>query len=517
MAVEVALDSPLAKQLQNDVHLKAVDQGWAGSDDSGLSEYIVLMLVNGKSQAEVASELSTDLLDVSPDDPAVGDFTRWLFEQVNVISSQQNGGAPASEAPQPESTDMGDSDMQGTMDAPSGPAADGQDVQANGSMFVSPTCRCQTQANCHRRPTGPKSMRDGGNRGRGGRMGMMGNGNRPSNRPNDAGMHRIKGAANRINSHTTTTPRGPTPKGPRGALRQGASSGRMQNAMQSQLNAMTGQNSGITPFTPEQQMQMIAMQQQMMASIMTPEQQQAFMASMGGSGMASGQQGRHGGQFNKRQNGGFKQNGDTDAMDLTSSMEMNDSSQNQRPDPSNTVCRFNAYCTKPDCPFAHQSPAAPGETSIDMNDTCSFGAACTNRKCVGKHPSPAVRAEHAASAQCRYWPNCTNRWCTFAHPTTQLCRNGADCKTPDCKFTHPTIECKYNPCLNPQCAYKHAEGQKRGKFQDKVWVNPENGDGQQKEEHVSERKFVDETAKEELVLPGHPSEESKTEDMAVAT
>ena len=50
--------------------------------------------------------------------------------------------------------------------------------------------------------------------------------------------------------------------------------------------------------------------------------------------------------------------------------------------------------------------------------------------------------------------------------------------------------------MNPTCAFKHADGQKRGKFQDKVWVANDS------KEHVSERKFVDDDGKEELIVPG---------------
>lgn len=49
--------------------------------------------------------------------------------------------------------------------------------------------------------------------------------------------------------------------------------------------------------------------------------------------------------------------------------------------------------------------------------------------------------------------------------------------------------------MNPACAFKHEEGQKRGKFDDKVWVAGE-------KEHVSERKFVDDNnGEEELIKP----------------
>lgn len=164
-----------------------------------------------------------------------------------------------------------------------------------------------------------------------------------------------------------------------------------------------------------------------------------------------------------------------------------------------TVCRFNLRCTNKDCLYAHQSPAAPEGASVDVSDNCPYGAACKNRKCVARHPSPAQKAVHQAEEICRYFPHCTNPKCTFKHPNMPLCRNGADCSTEDCKFTHLQTPCRFNPCLNRTCPYKHVEGQ-RGAFTDKVWradsAKPETP-------HVSERKFIsDEAGEEELIKPG---------------
>jgi len=175
-------------------------------------------------------------------------------------------------------------------------------------------------------------------------------------------------------------------------------------------------------------------------------------------------------------------------IDPTSSMEVEPS------DPSTTICRYNLACTRPDCIFVHQSPAAPPGTTIDMEVTCTFGAACKNKKCVGKHPSPGQRSAHNATQECRFYPNCTNPVCPFIHPGAPPCRNGADCSVPGCAFVHSKVVCRYNPCLNPQCPFKHAEGQKRGKFGDKVW-------SADKAEHVSERKFVVEEGPEDLIRP----------------
>jgi len=186
-------------------------------------------------------------------------------------------------------------------------------------------------------------------------------------------------------------------------------------------------------------------------------------------------------------------------------MELTPVSEPTSPD---TICKYNLACTNKDCKFAHQSPVAPPGTTIDVKDICSFGAACKNRKCTARHPSPAQKVAHQTELDCKFFPNCTNPNCPFRHPSMPLCRNGADCTTPNCKFTHVKTPCKFNPCLNPTCPFKHEEGQKRGKFDDKVWVAGE-------KEHVSERKFVDEDQGEELIKP-EPTDAGMNESAANA-
>jgi len=70
--------------------------------------------------------------------------------------------------------------------------------------------------------------------------------------------------------------------------------------------------------------------------------------------------------------------------------------------------------------------------------------------------------------------------------------------------------CKYNPCLNKGCPYKHEAGQKRGVFEDKVWT----ADGST---HVSERSFVDPNAgEEELIHPAAENAAPSSVDLDVA-
>lgn len=94
MSVEIGLGTPLADALNAAIQPKLLEVGWGtgGSDDSALAEYIILMLVNGKTQDQIAAELSGDLLNLSPDDPVVHDFSKWLFEQIHILSAQNGQG-----------------------------------------------------------------------------------------------------------------------------------------------------------------------------------------------------------------------------------------------------------------------------------------------------------------------------------------------------------------------------------------------------------------------------------------
>lgn len=100
MPVEVELNTPLADALNAAIQPKLVEVGWGtgGGDESALAEYIILMLVNGKTQDQIAAELSGDLLSLPPDDPGVHEFSRWLFEQIETFSQSANGQAASQDA-----------------------------------------------------------------------------------------------------------------------------------------------------------------------------------------------------------------------------------------------------------------------------------------------------------------------------------------------------------------------------------------------------------------------------------
>lgn len=356
-------------------------------------------------------------------------------------------------------------------------------------------------------------MRNGGNNIRGGRdKRMLGHMSKAMDRSGDSVLHRVRGqtGSERINTHGRAPPTGP--RVGQGRLPRNNNNNRAAN-IQHGLAAGMGNGPpgfGNMPGQPPGQMDFYAIleqQNQMMYQL-----SQQLMTQQNGAPQRKGkslfdrvQDPNHKNHHQQRRPRPDGANQETTGDDV-------DMSGNKRepPNPEETVCKYNLNCTNRECKFAHQSPAAPVGAPVDVNDPCSFGAACKNRKCVARHPSPATRLAHQSEQDCKFFPNCQNPRCTFKHPSMPLCRNGADCTTPNCKFTHVKTKCRFNPCLNPSCAFQHEDGQQGG-FKDKVWV-PE-GDG----EHVSDRKFIDDGATEELVKPDEDAmkQEDGTQDSEV--
>ncbi|KAJ5899220.1 hypothetical protein N7495_003964 [Penicillium taxi] len=474
MLPTITQDSPLAAAVAGAIQPKLIEMGWSTDDgqESALIEYIVLMLVNGKTQEQIATELSNDFLGLEEGDTQALEFSKWLFGQVEILHAQINGG-PAESTPKVPAVFM---HHDGANDSPFG--TNGQDSEMGEAGDVI--------------PTGPKAMRNGnGQTGRGGRGYLLSQINRNMDRGNDNPLHRVRGQQG--NGRIGGIGRDKMNRGGRGGR-----GGRNMPGMGMQGNMGGGP---IVQMSPENQMQIMTMleeQARMMSQLMpgfVPAVNPAFQTGQqNGRSLfdrveRQGQRGgERGGRFNKRGQNQRPQDSTTAEASVDAEMGGEQNEGN-----TNSVCHFNLRCTRMDCPFAHQSPAAPEGTSVDVSDTCSFGAACKNTKCTGRHPSPFVKSAHQAEEMCRFFPHCTNPNCQFKHPSMPLCRNGADCKLEGCKFTHLQTSCKFNPCMNPSCPYKHAEGQ-RGAFPGKVWT-PKSA------VRTAERKFVDDEEMEELVKP----------------
>ncbi|KAM7207640.1 nuclear polyadenylated RNA-binding protein nab2 [Naviculisporaceae sp. PSN 640] len=513
MSVEIQPNTPLGDALNLAIQGKIADLGWAGGGAEGaaMSEYFVLMLANGKSQDEIAAEITNDLLGLAPEDDTARSFAAWLFEQIHTLSSQLGSASTANTDGQKDEAMETSVDIDTMTDAPS-------EVTA---------------------PTGPKAMRNGvGSRGRDNKR-IMGQINRAMDRSQDSVLHRV-----RNQSGNERIGRGP-PSGPRMGVGRQPRSNNIRPASIAQglahmggmppgpppmggmngMNGMPGMNPGFMPAAPdlmaimEEQRRML---QQMSQQLMMSQQQGGMQNNNNGHGHGRSLYDRTSRPNNFRRGGGHHQhNGhpaqqhsqqqqqqnagapaQTEAGQQGEDVEMSQTPR-EAPNPDETVCRFNLRCQNKDCKFAHQSPAAPPNITIDVHDVCNFGAACKNRKCVGRHPSPANKMAHQSEQDCKFYPNCTNPHCPFKHPSKPPCRNGGECKVPNCPFTHLKVPCKFRPCTNRFCSFMHEEGQ-RGTFSDKVWVAGDNN-----KESLSERKFVDESAPEDLVLPG--SEENNPE------
>ncbi|KAK9531607.1 hypothetical protein VZT92_011023 [Zoarces viviparus] len=80
-------------------------------------------------------------------------------------------------------------------------------------------------------------------------------------------------------------------------------------------------------------------------------------------------------------------------------------------------CKYDARCTKPDCPFTHVSrrstaaapPPRPAVQPVQTTSVCRFFPECKKMDCPFYHPKP-----------CRFAAQCKRAGCTFYHPTTAV-------------------------------------------------------------------------------------------------
>jgi nuclear polyadenylated RNA-binding protein NAB2 len=129
MAVQLTVGTPLAEALNNAVHTKLLEVGWGSEDDTSLAEFIVLMLVNGKTEDQIASELASDIL---PEGEGTQEFARWLFEQVQALQNSGTSTTTEAQSKQQSIPSFQDSDESRRLDQQDTPAAYDSDM-ADGS------------------------------------------------------------------------------------------------------------------------------------------------------------------------------------------------------------------------------------------------------------------------------------------------------------------------------------------------------------------------------------------------
>ncbi|KAF8543830.1 hypothetical protein BDD12DRAFT_164071 [Trichophaea hybrida] len=492
----LALNTPLAEALNNRIQPKLVEIGWSvGDDNSPLGEYICLMMVNGKSQDQIASELSGDLLGLGPDDASAAQFARWLFDELEALKKSMGEANSNTE----KSVANGDEEM-----------GDVVEETPEGA------------------PTAPKAMRHPNPRRLINQLTKA-----MERKPQDV-LHRVRSQpSERIDKFKRDPPKGPSR--PHGPSRHNNMNNNRHH--QNRMNGRSfGPNQPMLPqnITPQQQMafyQMYQQQSHMIAPFTNgPMSTPPFPGHIGmphggqhmhppGAGIEDAysnnlsQPQRAGGSLFERIQAPPELNNDSqiDTNEDKTEEGWNGSSKSEKLE--EIPCKFGTGCTKPECPFGHPTPATPAgkPTQYISGEKCPFGSKCKNRKCTGSHPSPASAPGYHGGwptkieQDCKFFPNCTNPACPFKHPIMPMCRNGANCTRPDCHFTHAETACKFKPCLNPNCIYRHEEGQQQlaqpgeNAFGHKVWTAPGKG---KNGEHVSERKFVSGEGSEELIIPG---------------
>ncbi|XP_005390318.2 PREDICTED: zinc finger CCCH domain-containing protein 14 isoform X3 [Chinchilla lanigera] len=144
------------------------------------------------------------------------------------------------------------------------------------------------------------------------------------------------------------------------------------------------------------------------------------------------------------------------AETLQSQVEMSELSAAQKPEKLLERCKYWPACKNGDeCAFHH--PVSPckafpnckfAEKCLFVHPNCKYDAKCTKPDCPFTHinrripvlpPKPAVTtpASPSTSQLCRYFPACKKMECPFYHP--KHCRFNTQCTRPDCTFYHPTI------------------------------------------------------------------------------
>lgn len=427
--MSITLGTPLAEALTAAIQEKLVEIGWSvpGEDTSPLSEYICLMLVNGKQQDQIAQDLSGDLLGLAKDDDSATVFSTWLFAKVEELTKA--GGSVQGGATEEQMNEQEKEQGNDTVMGQEG----GMDVDTNGDNGAP--------------PTGPKAMRStiGPRKDR-----LFNQINRAMDRTQPDNLRRVRPQpGERIEKREP--PKGPrgAPGGPRvGGPPQPGQMGSNRGGAMGRGNGMGrgGQGFGAVPvdgvppqlaaqlstMNPQQQMalyQMIQHQNQILAGFVPGFQgpppgmmmpQMPIMPPIAGpNGFRGPPHQQFPNQFNphhqqhqrppqgaslferieappqiiRPQRQQFPQNGvknnDENAMkDVEMEMdkpffEDTEGAKVDEEDPFKTACKFANTCTKSDCLFAHPTPVAVGRVNISfVEGTCPFGVNCKNRKVI---------------------------------------------------------------------------------------------------------------------------------------
>ena len=109
---QISEDDPIAAKLVEIIPTKANELGWF-SEDSSLSEYVVMKLATPKTQDELAHELEEEVL--QPEDRGAPEFAEWIFARIADLRGEVGSSGQT----------LGNAQMVGSETATEGAAATG--------------------------------------------------------------------------------------------------------------------------------------------------------------------------------------------------------------------------------------------------------------------------------------------------------------------------------------------------------------------------------------------------------
>ncbi|KAF8320501.1 hypothetical protein DL93DRAFT_1852722 [Clavulina sp. PMI_390] len=531
MPIEIGSDR--AKELQDSIQRELAVKGWSSASDPVMAEFIIIMLVNSKSEEQVTEEL-TELIgdDYDPE------FTTWLFAEAGdpeealaeASALESSSTEPSfSHAPPPSSETL------------TSPATKRARSESESEAAVARKAPRTSDL-----PDRPRAMR-GDDREKPQAIPVVNEG--PAN-----GNGRFERGPNNRNGRSLLDRVGPPPPGPRfpnQQQQQQPNMGNMNNnnfrggphgmpqqrgfdPVQAQIDAVTmasmqpqfpmpmmGMEMQPQPNQANDLMQsqaMIMAQMQMMMQQMAnltqqqQQQQQQPPAAFNDNGFAprgrgrggpvrGGGPGRGGPPTNAGAHAGGSSSENTTAPPKSSAIPIVALPASAAPPktPSYTIpekpgtselCKFGVKCTNPICRYSHPSPAASETSGIVLSDeACPKGNKCDDADCTLGHVSKATLdpnatppvSSHASPARTVHAKPTFHPYSKPSFtPTTSTvpCKFGAACTRATCTFQHPpgrTLPGEFHRGMNPSDpTVKHNPAADKGKGPSATFANRHN-------------------------------------------
>ncbi|KAI0057879.1 hypothetical protein BV25DRAFT_1862778 [Artomyces pyxidatus] len=515
MPFGLTMGTERASALQNAIAAELMKRGYSPDADPVMAEYIIIMIINNKTQDLISSELE-DL--IGPEFER--SFTDWLFEEAKK-------GAPASElsqtqssdthsSPPPASTSVRDppphlpNDTAPRRQPPNGPRSGAPLYQQALSQAIPSTSTAQKRTASARSPSptgqgpsktrrtdvpvGPRAMlREGRHNAPAAPRSLLERVGGPagprSGNAGQSGFSRNDDIQARIDNIT----------GPDMNMQAALAAGFVPPNMNGMdMNAMAAAQMGGNPLLlQEMMMNQMAMMAQMATSLgmLNPVNgqfmnggsgfpMQGGMQDMGmygggfqGPQMNNGGQGRgRGGRggYSGRGRGGRPSSPRMVSTDSASIEELSTPPTTQESVPSSTSTPAPVIVAPTP---ARPEPARPAFAVPDRPQSptlCKFALKCTNAHCRWSHPSPVATPESGvvlSNEACEQGKNCKDKDCIKAHVSPAAANPELAVEQPKAHApppvptpsAHVPVNCRYGAsCTRRDCQFQHPPSHRSG-------------------------------------------------------